>query len=125
MVVNASKPTYYQVVTAGSTADIVVNADVINNKLWQNIEVDYGGGTPAFYGAFSNIVFTTKTQTGVSAFEAELALDLLRAQVSLDNSEENLNGIWLKTTFAFDTESIAKLIRYTVKYQPSRRLANV
>lgn len=123
VVINASKPTYYQVVTAGSTADIVVNADVINNKLWQNIEVDYAGGTPAFYGAFSNIAFATKTQTGASAFESELALDYLRSQIPLDVSENNLSGIWLKSTFYFDTEAIAKLLRLTVKYLTSNRLA--
>jgi len=126
VVVNAFKPTYYGTFVSFSTASVVVNADVLNNKMFQNFEVDYEGGTPATYGAFTDMAFDTKTQT-VSSYSwvAELALDYLRGQIPLEAvTEKPLSGIWLKATFYFDAESIAKLLRYTVKYIQSHRLVN-
>lgn len=124
-VVNAQKPTYYGEYISPANVSVIVNADVINNKLFQNFEADYAGGTPSTYGAFIGLSWATKTQTSdVSASYTELALDLLRGQIPSDNSGFGvpLNGIWLKTILYFDPESISKLLRYTVKYLLSNRL---
>jgi len=120
---NAFKPTYYDVFAAVSTVSIITNDNVINNKLWQNIETSYDGGTPATYGAFLDINFETKTQAGAPIADSELALDFLRGQIGLDSSEKNLSGVWLKTNYSFDLESIGKLLRHTVKYLVTNRLA--
>ena len=126
-VVNAFKPTYYDSYITGGYVSVIVNADVINNKLFQNYEVDYagGGGSLSAYGAFIDISFATKTQASVVGNGySELALDLLRGQIPRDNNGQGvpLNGIWLKTKLYFDVEEIAKLLRYTVKYLLSNRL---
>lgn len=129
IVSNLQKPTYYQSPALSSSVSVIINADVINNKTFQNYEIDYEGDTNVLLGAFDNLLFETKTQTGnLGNVITELAMDFLRGQIPLSNEsagEIPMSGVWIKLILSFDYNGIGKLKRLTVKYLPSYRLAQL
>ena len=107
-------PTYYDSDEPDTDVTLVTNADVIDNKMFQNFEIDYEG-------VFADVNFATKTQTSAVG-DSEYALDLYRGQVGLDENENPMNGIWIKTLITFGTSEMTKLKRFTMKYLTSNRL---
>lgn len=111
---NVFFPTYYDAVTPQTNVELTTNANVIDNKLFQNFGIDYEGD-------FTNVTFTTKTQTSGMG-DNEYALDLFRGQVGLDINEDPLNGIWIKSLVLFGSTQTTKLKRFAMKFMNSNRL---
>lgn len=127
-VINVLKPTYYGT-PYNTNISLVSNQDPVNNKLFQNFEIDFDfDDTITGLGAYSDILFTTKYQveTSVDPLNCEVALDLLRGQVPVENAvgERNFSGLWIKCKSVFKNTGIGNLQRLTVKYLTSNRYAS-